>query len=406
MTAATSSGARTRRRTLSTLFRSESGPTGTYPYIIYSLRHCESGLAYVGLTKRRLRDRVAAHVSQSRRKRFVRPGGLLQAIRDTEAAGLTIDMVFKAEAVCWAKTVSEAKKLERFWIAKLQAAQPLGYNAMPGGASVGSPANSKTVRFEIVQGRFADWPSIDAAATHCNTARVAAGRRLLRASTYYARLRAGWSYAETFEVTTRVDGRALRPAIQVGGVECRSLREIEAITGVGISALRSRLHRRQDPTADVTQDRRFLGRRRAAKILLTWPPTGEHISLATFASRAGLPKASTLHRWHRMAGERIDTSDAEAVSAWLRAKQDRRKKLCLVLPDGDVWRGGQRELVRRLLQHGTWSAMRSERIGESAIFRRIRALKADELINPSRLRWAFGFVDPSTPRHKNSKPPN
>jgi hypothetical protein len=397
MTATTAPKACARKRTLSILFRSESGPTETHLFIVYSLRHRQSGLTYVGLTKRRLRSRLAAHVSQSRRKRYVRPGGLLTAIREAEAAGLTIDMVFEAETVCWAKTVAEARELERYWIAALQAAQPMGYNSMPGGASVGGPANSKCIRIEIGTGEFVDWPSIDAAATHCNTARVAAGRRPLRPATYYARLQAGWSIEEAFEAKSRIDGRALRPAIRVGAVECHSLREIGVMTGLGIEALRSRLHRRQDLTADVTQDRRLIKRGRAAEIRVTWPPTGERISLAKFASIAGLPKATILNRWHRMAGERIDTSNADAISEWLQTQNDRRKQLCLMLPDGDIWRGGQRELIRRLLQHGTWSTMRLDRLSESGILRRIRTLAPHEVDDRSRVRWAFGFTDASEP---------
>jgi hypothetical protein len=65
--------------------------------------------------------------------------------------------------------------------------------------------------------------------------------------------------------------------------------------------------------------------------------------------------------------------------------------LRLVLPDAEQWKGGRRELVRRLLQHSTWSAKRSECLGASAIFRRIRTLTAEELDCQHRVRWAFGF---------------
>jgi hypothetical protein len=392
MISTTRAGARLRRRTLETSIKPDN--TRAAPYIIYCLRHRATGRRYIGLTKRCLQIRLAAHVSQSRRKCRIRPGGLLEALREIEAAGLTVDAVFEATVLCGAQSVTEARSLEKYWIAALQAAQPSGYNAMPGGASAGGPANSIQISFDRGDGTIGSWPSIDAAIRWCNAKRVASNLPPLRASTFYARLRSGWSHSETFETVPHVDGRAFRPVIKVGTAECQTLREVGALTGMGLGALRSRLHRRQGRTSNILEDRRKLSRARATKILVTWPPTGERVPLATFASRAGLPKATAQYRWHRMQRATQDLTDAE-VSQYLLTSTDRRRLLRLVLPDGTQWQGGCRELVRRLLQAPDLCAQRSLPLSESGIFRRVRSLTGDELTSVKKLRWAFGYGDPS-----------
>ena len=361
-------------------------------YSIYCLRHRTTGRPYVGLTKRPLDVRVAAHVSQARRKRRVRPGGLLDAIREADATGLSFARAFTATILEGTVDIETARTLERIWIDRLQAQQPTGYNQMPGGASVGGPANARAIGVDLPGGEQLRWPSIDAAIRACNEDRTTRGLAPLLGPAVYMRLQAGWSSEAALGLVARADGRGLRCApITVGGREFYSVKAVSELTGVSTGAIRSRLHRAGSGTAEIGQDRRHLPGQRRADLIITCPKTGRLLTPTSFARFEGLPKSTVLHRWHQALGAGVDISDEGALCDWLRTGQDRRKVLGLILPDATLWTGGYRELVRRLLADPHWEPRRSTRLGESGIRGRLRRLSQLELADVHQVRGAFGF---------------
>lgn len=368
-------------------------PEGNNAYIIYCIRHRLSFRPYVGMTKRPLKIRVAAHVIQARRKRRVRANGLLQAIRDTHADGMSFAEAFTATVLDTAPDVERARDLERSWIDRLRARQPSGYNAMPGGASVGGPANARSITVDLPDGGRLSWTSIGSAIVACNQALKVSGLRPLLAATAYMRLQSGWPPDEALGLSPREDRRSLRPKpVTVDGNTCHSLTRASAALGLTTGALRSRLHRAGGgPTTDIAVDRRRVPRGRSPAIAIVWPATGEKLTAREFAARTGVPKATILRRWHQAARRADVATDPSALASWLQTSQDRRKILRLVLPDGTAWEGGYRELTRHLLAHPQWEAQRTRRLGESGIKRRLRRQSEADQADPRQVRWAFGF---------------
>ncbi len=362
-------------------------------YIIYCIRNRTNILPYVGLTKRSLESRVSAHITQARRQRRVRPGGLLQAIRDAHAEGKSFAEAFTATVLDTAPDVERARDLERSWIERLRARQPSGYNAMPGGASVGGPANARSITVDLPDGGRLSWTSIGSAIVACNQALKVSGLRPLLAATAYMRLQSGWPPDEALGLSPREDRRSLRPKpVTVDGSTCHSLTRASAALGLTTGALRSRLHRAGGgSTTDIAVDRRRVPRGRSPAIAIVWPATGEKLTVREFSARTGVPKATILRRWHQVARRADVATDPSALASWLQTSQDRRKILRLVLPDGTAWEGGYRELTRHLLAHPQWEAQRTRRLGESGIKRRLRRQSEADQADPRQVRWAFGF---------------
>ena len=99
-------------------------------YIIYDLHDRETDRHYVGLTRRSLPERIAAHRTQARRDRKVRSGGLMERLRPVAASGAPDPFI--ARIVAYARDVVEARAFKRLWIVQLSARFPSGFNLMPG----------------------------------------------------------------------------------------------------------------------------------------------------------------------------------------------------------------------------------------------------------------------------------
>jgi hypothetical protein len=179
--------------------------------------------------------------------------------------------------------------------------------------------------------------------------------------------------------------------IHIGDETCTTLSEASALTGIGVGALRSRLHRRQGNAADLVQDRRTRFRIGNPRILVTWPPTGERLTLSAFAALTGVKLGTLLNRWHRAHNGAVDVTDANALSTWLQTQHDRRKCLTISVPKEIRWQGGYRELARAVVAKGNWHGRRPFLLGESGILRRLRCLTEAELKDNRKLLWAFGF---------------
>ncbi len=366
------------------------------PFTIYRVTERASGRQYVGLTCRSLPARSAAHVQQSRRPQNVHLGGLLAAIRAAEAAGQTFSEAFQVEEIASAQTADEAKVLERAWIDRLKTMFPDGFNLMPGGSSIGGPGNAKPVSLVLEDGTRREWPAIGHAIADCNKERSLRGLPLIQPGSAYARFVAGWTVAEALGLSTHSDGRAFRTAVRVGTRECHTLRDASTLTGVSIAVLRSRAHRRRGLSdADLAQDRHSSRRPKLFDSAIVWPTTGERLTASQFADRTCIPKATVIHRWHQAARLGLDFDDTQEISNFLQTGQDRRKILSLHLPDGTVWKGGHRELARRVLA-SEWEPERSRRLSEAGIRRRLRRLSPDQLSDPSHVAWAFGFQSSGT----------
>ena len=366
-------------------------------FAIYDLHDRETGLHYVGLTIRPLAERVAAHRTQARRGRSVRPGGLMARLREIQARGGQDP--FTCRVVAHARTAAEARALERLWIDRLSARVPTGYNLMPGGSSVGPDGNARRVDVRGDDGQIRTHSSIRAAVADRNRQLRAQGLPLLGRSDVYSRLAAGWSPEEALGYQRHADGRGQRGAFRIDGTSYASLATAAAATGLGTDALRSRLHRARkrspaEEVMDISADRRQQSRGHGAPLSLVWPITGEVLTAEQFARRAGIAKATVLHRWHRAeANAGAVPLTAAALHARLVAREDRRRPLELHLPDGRVWQGGEREVIRRLLGEPALEAGRIVRLSDNGIRRRLRQLSADQRLDLACTAWAFGFSD-------------
>lgn len=90
-------------------------------WLIYGLKDRMSGRWYVGLTIRSLDARIAAHIAQARRGRRLRPGGLLEFLRDAGVTMATVYYRFAVQVLDRAATRQEARVRETAWIATLGA---------------------------------------------------------------------------------------------------------------------------------------------------------------------------------------------------------------------------------------------------------------------------------------------
>lgn len=366
-------------------------------YIIYALREHTSDKHYVGLTMRRLPQRISAHVSQARRDRPVRDGGLMAALRRIDERGQSFDQAFESLVVAHAVGAEEARALECHWIAKLNARQPHGFNSMPGGSSVGGRDNAKTLTVALPDGVSRTYASIQDAITERNCGLQLAGKPSLEPGTVYARFAQGWPAEEALGYQPHVDGRTRRPEFRLHGQTFSSLSAAAAATGIKLEALRSRLHRlrqRSDAEAlDISLDRRSC-RSGTTDLSIPWPRTGERLTAEQFAARTGVPKATVMHRWHRALTQ--TAHDAAPLSPQqlferLTYDTDRRKLVRLELSIGRIWTGGEREIVRRVLDDAALEASRACRLSASGIRRRLRQLTSEERRDQAKLCVAFGF---------------
>ena len=294
-------------------------------YTVYTLEELASGRHYVGLTRRSLDARIASHLSQSRRCGRVRPDGLMAALRLMDALGQDFGACFCARVLGQAETPEAARELERYWVTMLDCRVPRGFNGMPGGSSVGGVDNARPLCVKWPDGSTRSFISIQAALTVVNRDRLAAGKSKLEASTVYARLAGDWPVEEALGLTLRQDPRAVRSTFAIEQEVYTTLAAASRATDLGVATLRSRLHRARASSAEVLlqvgRDRRGRGPGRLTRLDLPWPGTGEKLTAAAYASRAGVPKATVMHRWHRAqtACGRAALPSADALHGFLTA---------------------------------------------------------------------------------------
>lgn len=369
-------------------------------YVIYALQERQTRRHYIGLTSRSLAQRITAHISQARRDKPVRTGGLMEALRLAEASGKVFADCFDARIVARAADIETARMLERRWIAMLGSAKPKGYNDMPSGSSVGGESNARPLAVATESGRRQIYRSIHEAITDRNRFLRLAGRPILQPSTIYARLAEGWSPEEALGYVPRADGRSLRSLFQSDGVRYTAIRAAADVSGVPVGALRSRLHRsKQARTSDADIGDIGTDRRSCPSdswdLAIPWPGTGERLTAAVFASRSGVAKSTVIHRWHqiqRQLAQGCKRLTPAALYRGLTTRTDRRKLLRLVLPDGRVWTEGERELARRVLSDPRLEAARPCRLSESGIRRRVRMLTVRDRADTALVATAFGFA--------------
>jgi hypothetical protein len=384
-------------------------------WLIYRIRRRADGRDYVGLTARLLPMRIAAYDHSARRRpRIGGPCTLVAAIRQAYADGLSFDAAFQVDVLAEASSPEEARRLERHWIAQLQSAHPHGFNLMPGGASLGGPANSVPVAINHpVRGRLR-YNSMMKAVADINRERHARGEPTLPLTVVYARRSTGWSLEEALGLTKHADGRRQRPMFLWHGRTYDSLHELAIAEGLPIDTIRSKLYRARqagcDAAEDVASDRRLPGRHRTGGVgcgrqsflVLPHPlhPQADPVDAATFARLTGLPRATVLHRYHRLAKRKGASAltQSELVAALTR-RTDRRRLITLALPDGRRLSGGVREVINAVLADPNLDELRAKRLGFSAIRARLRRLPGwPGRLSQSELLWAFGF-------RRDAKPP-
>lgn len=351
-------------------------------YTVYAIERISDGKTYVGLTARSLAVRIKAHIADAMRRPCT-PGSLLSTIRHAIFTGNTFETVFRTRILRTGLTASAACEAEILWIEQLRAHAPEGFNIMPGGG-MGGPGNAKPVTFHHpIQGTIT-FSSIYQAVEHRNREIAADHGEALESSTVYARLLCQWPVEEALGYQAHVDGRSVREPFFSNGVVHRRLREVSEMFEIPISTLRSRLYRAAQAglsTADITLDRRKVADR---------PVRRTAINIKVFARENGLPSATVSYRYRQLEQRGLDpaTMGDEELRRHLVTSQDRRKIITLTVPDGRVFEGGVREVIRAVL--GDWQLNwgRPEHLGESAIRRRIRHLISNDA--PS-MRWAFGF---------------
>jgi hypothetical protein len=376
---------------------------------IYRVERRSDSVGYVGVTQRSLAQRLAVHDHAARlRPHLGRPGTLTAAIRQAYADGVSFDATFQAGILAETSCPAEARRLERDWIAKLGTARPRGFNVMPGGASLGGPANAQPVTLDHpVRGQLAYASLMDAVAD-IDRERRDQGKPPLHLGTVYARRAMAWSLAEALELMPHADGRRERIPFRWHGRTYDTLDALARAEGLPIATLRSRLHRARRAGCgadhDVAQDRRQpgagrtggIGCGRQAPILLPHPtdPTAPPLAAADFARLTGLPRATLLHRYHRLVDTPRDlaTLSREAVLAAVMQAEDRRVAITLPVPGGQTLRGGVRAVIREVLADPALSLARPEQLGASAIRARLRRIPGwPEDLSPEAVLWAFGF---------------
>ena len=118
------------------------------------------------------------------------------------------------------------------------------------------------------------------------------------------------------------------------------------------------------------------------------------IDISPPAARAGVAKTSVLHRYHRLvrAGRDVASMPLSELHAALTTRADRRIVIALEVAPGVIWRGGVRELIRRLEADRLVECHRSERIQASTIRARLRRLPGwPDAMTMHDVRHAFGF---------------
>jgi hypothetical protein len=380
---------------------------------VYCIVHREDDMSYVGLTRRPLAVRLAAHDHMARRRPDLGgPGTLAAAIRQAYNAGGSFAADFKATVLAEASSAVEARHLERTWIERLGTASPGGYNIMPGG-SLGGPANAIPVVLDHPRRGRLTCTSVMEAVAEISRERRAQGQPPLRLGTIYARRAMDWSLEEALELKAHTDGRRRRARFWWHGRSYETLEELARAEGLRIDTIRSRLHRARragcGPDHDVARDRRLPGARRTGGVgcgrqpplRLPHPtdPAAGTVTAADYARMTGLPRATVLHRYHRlMAGRDPGSLSRSEVLAALMQAEDRRLTIALTVPGGQTLSGGVRAVIRDVLDTPSLRVARAEPLSASAIRARLRKIPGwPGTLPPEAVAWAFGFQPDARP---------
>lgn len=371
----------------------------TRVYSIYAIERKDDGMTYVGLTSRPLPARMKAHAYDAMRQgRSNSPGSLASAIRQVILRGHRFSDGFRWRILAKGLSEEDARQAEADWIERLNCFRPRGFNKLRGGASAGGPANARPVSFKHPTLGQLDFESLYQAIWFRNTELRHAGKREYEPSTIYARIDVGWSLGEALGYIQHADGRSRRAAFKHNGAELDRLRIASEATGIPVDTLRSRLHRAKQAGLvqyDLADDRRTSGKRqKRTEILLPHPGSpggGRNLNSASFARVTGVPKATVVSRVAQLRNSGVDLAvlPDEDLIEQLTIPKDRRRIITLTLPNGEVLTGGEREVIRRVLGDTGLSATRMERLGESAIRRRLRLVKCS---SGSPISWSFGFA--------------
>lgn len=386
-------------------------------WTIYAIRRRRDGRTYVGVTKRDVAVRVAMHEFLARRHpECGGPGSLAEAIREASKTNNRFDTVFTVEELAKTSSKRRARELEKQWIDQLGTFRPGGFNIMPGGASLGGPANAVPITVHHpIRGRLR-FASMMEAVADINRERSHDGQGPLELSIVYSRRSMEWSIEEALELAHHPDGRRRRAPFRWHGHIYESLAELSAAEGLPLATIRSRLQRAREagcgPDHDAGSDRRAAGSHRVGGVgcgrlpplVLPHPQDPQAtVNAREFAKLSGVPVASVLHRHRCLITAGRDPAGMagmarEDVLAALTAVQDRRVVITLVLPDGRTLTDGVREVVAQVLTDPVIKFARDEWIGASAIRARLRRLPGwPGNLTPDAIRWAFGFQPDARP---------
>ena len=382
--------------------------------LIYHISRLADRRGYVGVTKRPLPVRLAVHCCIAlRRPKLGGPGTLAEAIRQAHADGLSFESAFRVEILAVAYSPDEARRLERAWIAALGTARPHGFNIMPGGASLGGPANATPVVIEHPARGILYFASLMDAVADIDRERRDHGLPPLQLGSIYARRAMGWPMEEALELADHADGRRKRPAFLSHGRSYDTLHDLAVAEGLPIDTIRSKLHRARqagcDAGHDAARDRRLpggdrtggVGCGRQPPLALPHPldPGAAPVDATMFARLTGVPKGTVLHRYHRFVQARGSAaSTRDEMLAALTRHEDRRMRVRLQLPNRQRLSGGVREVIRAVLGNADLEQSRAERLSLSGIRARLRRVPGwPRGMARQGVLWAFGFRPDAKP---------
>lgn len=387
---------------------------GAKTWLIYRVRRLTDGRSYVGVTSRTLATRTAVHDHTARLRPDVGgPGTLAEAIRQAYAQGRSFAEAFQVEILATASSPEMARRSERECIARFATARPNGFNIMPGGASLGGPANAEPVTIDHPKHGHLCYLSMMDAVADLNRERAGNGQSPLSLGGIYARRASGWSIDEALELKAHADGRRQRAAFRWDGRTYDSLHGLALATGMPIDTIRSQLYRARkagcDTRHDAAQDRRLPGAHRTGGVGYGLRPplalphprdaAAAPVDATTFARLTGLPKATVLHRYHRLVaqgGSAVLSRDGTLAA--LTQRFERRVLITLPLPNGQSLQGGVRKVIADLLATPALKWGRAEHLGSSAIRARLRRIPGwPEHLAPEHVAWAFGFKPAAWP---------
>ncbi len=170
---------------------SAEATTRERPFAIYVITEQVTGRQYVGVTGQTVQARFTGHLYDAMsRTKARRPGSLAEAIIRTVASGVAYRQAFSVRRLDTAEDPAAARMLEAAWIAQLGTAAPAGFNLMPGGSSLGGPANARPIVVSD-EGGEQHYPSLSRAIRATRECRRRAGHRRVGAAAIYARLSMG-----------------------------------------------------------------------------------------------------------------------------------------------------------------------------------------------------------------------